>query len=84
MKITHSEIINLETSNYNNLDNITSLDLSFNQLQSLDVSRFTVLESFNIVGNSNLDCVEVNQNQLSSIPSAWIKDSSSEYSIDCN
>ena len=84
LKITHSEISDLETSNYNNLDNILLLDLSFNQLQSLNISRFTVLESLNIVGNSNLDCVEVNQNQLSSIPSAWIKDSSSEYNIDCN
>ena len=84
LKITHSEISDLETSNYNNLVNILLLDLSFNQLQSLNISRFVILESLNIVGNSNLDCVEVNQNQLSSIPTAWIKDSSSEYSIDCN
>ena len=84
LKITHSEISNFETSNYNNLDNILLLDLSFNQLQSLDISRFILLESLNIVGNSNLDCVEINQNQLSSIPKGWIKDSSSEYNIDCN
>ncbi len=83
LKITHSEIISLETSNYNNLDNIVLLDLSFNELQSLDVSEFTVLESLNIVGNSNLDCVVVNQNQLSSIPTTWIKDSVAEYNIDC-
>ena len=83
LKITHSEIISLETSNYNNLDNIILLDLSFNELQSLDVSEFTVLESLNIVGNSNLDCVVVNQNQLSSIPTTWIKDSVAEYNIDC-
>ena len=83
LKITHSEIISLETSNYNNLDNIILLDLSFNELQSLDVSEFTVLESLNIVGNSNLDCVVVNQNQLSSIPTTWIKDSAAEYNIDC-
>ena len=48
LKITHSEIISLETSNYNNLDNIILLDLSFNQLQSLDVSEFIILESLNI------------------------------------
>jgi len=83
LKITHSEISDFETSNYNNLENIILLDLSFNQLQSLDVSRFIILESLNIVGNSNLDCVEVNQNQLSSIPTTWIKDSSAEYNIDC-
>ena len=83
LKITHSEINNLETSNYDNLDNITSLDLSFNQLQTLSVSRFILLETLNIVGNSNLDCIEVNQNQLSSIPTNWIKDSSAEYNIDC-
>ena len=83
LKITHSEINDLETSNYNNLDNIISLDLSFNQLQTLDVSRFILLETLNIIGNSNLDCIEVNQNQLSSIPTTWIKDSSAEYNIDC-
>ena len=83
LKITHSEINDLETSNYDNLDNITSLDLSFNQLQTLNVSRFILLETLNIVGNSNLDCIEVNQNQLSSIPTTWIKDSSAEYNIDC-
>ena len=83
LKITHSEINDLETSNYDNLDNIMSLDLSFNQLQTLNVSRFILLETLNIVGNSNLDCVEVNQNQLSSIPITWIKDSSAEYNIDC-
>jgi Leucine-rich repeat (LRR) protein len=84
LKITHSQISDFETSNYNNLDNILLLDLSFNQLQSLDISRFIILETLNIVGNSNLDCVEINQNQLSSIPTGWIKDSSSEYNIDCN
>ena len=83
LKVTHSEIISLETSNYNNLDNIILLDLSFNELQSLDVSEFTVLESLNIVGNSNLDCVVVNQNQLLSIPTTWIRDSTAEYNIDC-
>ncbi len=83
LKITHSEITSLETSNYNNLDNIILLDLSFNELQSLDVSEFTVLESLNIVGNSNLDCVVVNQNQLLSIPTTWIKDSAAEYNIEC-
>ena len=83
LKITHSEIIGLETTNYNNLDNIILLDLSFNQLQSLDVSEFIILESLNIIGNSNLDCVVVNQNQLSSIPTTWIKDSTAEYDIDC-
>ena len=83
LKITHSEIISLETSDYNNLDNIMLLDLSFNQLQSLDVSEFIILESLNIIGNSNLDCVVVNQNQLSSIPTTWIKDSTAEYSTDC-
>ena len=83
LKITHSEITDLETSNYDNLDNIMSLDLSFNQLQSLNVSRFIMLENLNIVGNSNLDCIVVNQNQLSSIPTTWIKESATEYNIDC-
>ena len=83
LKITHSEITDLETSNYDNLDNIISLDLSFNRLQSLDVSRYIILETLNIVGNSNLDCVVVNQNQLSSIPKTWIKDSAGEYNTDC-
>ena len=83
LKITHSEIIGLETTNYNNLDKIMLLDLSFNQLQSLDVSGFTILESLNIIGNSNLDCVVVSQNQLSNIPTTWIKDSIAEYNTDC-
>ena len=83
LKITHSEITDLETSNYNNVGDITLLDLSFNKLQSLDISKFIILESLNVVGNSNLSCIEVNQNQLSSIPSSWIKDSSAEYNVDC-
>ena len=83
LKITHSEISDLDTSNYDNLDKILSLDISFNKLQSLDISRFIALQSLNIIGNSNLDCVVVNQNQLSSIPTTWIKDSTAEYNIDC-
>ena len=83
LKITHSEITDLETSNYNNIGDITLLDLSFNKLQSLDISKFIILESLNVVGNSNLSCIEVNQNQLSSIPSSWIKDSSAENNEDC-
>ena len=61
-----------------------SLDISFNKLQSLDISRFIALQSLNIVGNTNLDCIVVNQNQLSSIPTTWIKDSSTVYDTDCN
>ena len=60
-----------------------SLDLSFNKLQSLDISRFIALQSLNIVGNTNLDCIVVNQNQLSSIPTTGIKDSSTVYDTDC-
>ena len=84
LKITHSEISDLDTSNYDNLDKILSLDISFNKLQSLDISRFIALQSLNIVGNTNLDCIVVNQNQLSSIPTTWIKDSSTVYDTDCN
>ncbi len=83
LKITHSEISDLDTSNYDNLDKILSLDISFNKLQSLDISRFIALQSLNIVGNINLDCIVVNQNQLSSIPTTWIKDSSTVYDTDC-
>ena len=83
LKITHSEISDLDTSNYDNLDKILSLDISFNKLQSLDISRFIALQSLNIVGNTNLDCIVVNQNQLSSIPTTWIKDSSTVYDTDC-
>ena len=83
LKITHSEISDLDTSNYDNLDKILSLDISFNKLQSLDISRFIALQSLNIVGNTNLDCIMVNQNQLSSIPTTWIKDSSTVYDTDC-
>ncbi len=83
LKIVHSQISSFETTNFNNLENILLLDLSFNQIQSLDVSGFTSLESLNVVGNSNLNCIEVNQNQLSSIPTSWIKDSTAEYNIDC-
>ena len=83
LKITHSEISSLNTVGYNNLSNIISLDLSFNKLQTLNLSGFTNLESLNLVGNSNLECIEVNQNQLSNIPTTWIKDSIAEYNIDC-
>ena len=83
LKITHSEISDLDTSNYDSLDKILSLDMSFNKLQSLDISRFIALQSLNIVGNTNLDCIVVNQNQLSSIPTTWIKDSSTVYDTDC-
>lgn len=83
LKITHSEISSLNTAGYNNLSNITSLDLSFNKLITLNLSGFINLESLNLVGNSNLECIEVNQNQLSNIPTTWIKDSTAEYNIDC-
>ena len=83
LKIVHSQISSFETTNFNNLENILLLDLSFNQIQSLDISGFTSLESLNVVGNSNLNCIEVNQNQLSNIPTSWIKDSAAEYNIDC-
>ena len=83
LKITHSEISSLNTVGYNNLSATLSLDLSFNKLQTLNLSGFTNLESLNLVGNSNLECIEVNQNQLSNIPTTWIKDSIAEYNIDC-
>jgi len=81
-------------------NNITSLDLSKNSnldtffsdnnsLTSLDVSNNNNLNDstgenqFNCQNNP-LQCIKVNQTQLSNIPTNWEKDSNTSYSLNCN
>ena len=77
-----------------NDNELTSLDISqntaliklqcaTNQLNSLDISPHTALTEFGCYNNP-LTCIQVNQTQLNSIPTNWIKDAGDSYSLNCN
>jgi len=76
---------------YNNLTQIdlsnnlklTQINLLYNKLTSLDVSGNSLLNELEVIGNENLNCIQVSSDQLSNIPSNWTKDDNSTYSTDC-
>ncbi|MFZ9673171.1 MAG: InlB B-repeat-containing protein [Flavobacteriaceae bacterium] len=75
---------NIETIQLSTNNKITSLDLSYNHLKQLNISNLTYLEYFNSRFNSNLNCIQVNSNQLQNITENWRKDDQATYSINCS
>ena len=76
---------------YNNLTQVdlsnnlklTQINFLNNNLASLDISKNGLLNELNTQENENLNCIQVSSDQLANIPSNWIKDDESNYSIDC-
>jgi hypothetical protein len=63
--------------------NLQILDIKGNPINSLDVSVNNDLFTLETTG-TNLDCIQVNEGQLSNIPTNWVKDESTNYSLDCD
>jgi len=76
-----NQITNLNVINSENLKHLLCWD---NKLSNLDVSNTHSLTWFTCSTNKELSCIKVNQEQLSNIPSGWIKDQEAIYSLDCD
>ncbi|TFH39641.1 MAG: T9SS type A sorting domain-containing protein [Bacteroidia bacterium] len=82
--LTDLNISNTDLSSINvlNFVYLNSLYVQGTQLNSLDVSGNLVLKYLNAT-STPLGCIQVNQNQLNSIPPGWVKDAATIYSVDC-
>ena len=79
LNISKTAITSIDVLNFANLD---TLLVQSSKLDSLDVSGNVVLRCLNTTGTP-LKCIQVNQNQLNSIPAGWIKDAAASYSVNC-
>ncbi len=64
--------------------NLKGLDCAYNFLNSLDVSNNTHLKRLHYYQNPDLNCIQVNSEQLSDIPGTWVSHNDAIYSLDCN
>jgi len=79
LNISKTALTSIDVLNFANLD---TLLVQSSKLDSLDVSGNVVLRCLNTTGTP-LKCIQVNQNQLNSIPAGWIKDAAASYSVNC-
>jgi len=75
-----TDITSIDLSGYSSLK---ELYVQESLLDSLDVSANTGLSILNAT-DLPLSCIQVNENQLNSIPAGWTKDAATTYSVDCN
>ncbi len=62
--------------------NLQILDIKGNPISALDVS--TNVELFTLeTTDTNLNCIQVNEDQLGDIPVNWVKDDTTSYELDC-
>jgi Leucine-rich repeat (LRR) protein len=80
LNVANTNLTSIDVSYFVSLD---SLDVQGSQLDSLDVSNNANLSYLNTT-NTSLTCVQVSQDQLNNIPTAWVKDATTTYSVDCN
>jgi len=73
----------LTSINILDFEKLVNLNVSATKLDSLDVSDNINLQYLNTSG-TNLGCIQVNQDQLNSIPAGWVKDESTVYATDCS
>ena len=73
-----------------NLDgsDLTYLWLENNQLSFLDLSGLSNLWNFKAIGNPDLDCIKIDQNQLVNNPfgpnsNTWMVDATTSYALEC-
>lgn len=62
------------------------LRLTDNAVQNIDISKIPnnlQLNTFSVEKNP-LDCIKVNEETLSNIPSQWTKDQTDSYALECN
>jgi hypothetical protein len=79
LNISKTALTSIDVLNFASLD---TLQVQSSKLDSLDVSGNVVLRCLNTTGTP-LKCIQVNQNQLNSIPAGWIKDAAASYSTNC-
>jgi surface protein len=80
------KISSLDLSKFPNLQ---ILKLNSSEISSLNISQYTIhpqtgLYSLQVLNCPNLNCIQVNQNQLNNIPSGFRKDPNHFYSTDCS
>lgn len=80
LNISYTDLTSINVLDFEKLNN---LNVSQSKLDSLDVSDNIVLQYLNTTGTP-LGCIQVNQDQLNSIPSGWVKDESTVYATDCS
>ena len=67
-----------------NFTKLSTLNLSGNSFNQLDLSLNSQLGSLNISGNPNLTCVKVEASLIGNIPSGWIYDSTTSFELECD
>lgn len=89
--LSNLEKINMENNELTQLDisgntALQQLSLANNSLQSIDISNIPSLIQLNTfsIQNNPLDCIKVNSEQISNIPSQWTKDETDVYALECN
>lgn len=92
--VTHSQpldlqILNVSNNNLEELDissfqNLTDINCSNNALENLNVANGNNSNMLlNALSNSNLNCINVDNNIIGNIPSSWQKDNTASYNNDC-
>ena len=62
--------------------NLQILDIKGNPISELDVSTNEELFTLETT-DTNLNCIQVNEDQLGDIPANWVKDDTTSYALDC-
>jgi len=83
LKFLYISFNKLTSLNLSNNTLLESIKLNNNELNIINVSNNLNITTFYINANP-LTCIQVNQAQLDSIPSNWVKDTDDSYSINCN
>ena len=76
LSLAYNSLTQIDISNNSKLEQLNLLN---NNLNSLDVSSNNLLLSLNTQNNSDLECINVSENQLNNIPLDWMKDQSTLY-----
>ena len=78
------QVLGLTSLDVANSPDLVRLYVMYNPLNSLDVSNNNKLTTLYASSQTaNLSCIQVSTSQLANIPSDWIKDETTEYSLDC-
>jgi hypothetical protein len=72
----------LTTIDLSNNPDLNYIEISSNNLSSLDISKNLNIVSMNVSGNPNLKCIKISKEQESKINNKW--EAGVPFSVNCN